>query len=270
MKVAIFFAVFAFVCVLVPAENADVKLRVTVTMVDGTSEEYKLDWIDEKKIVVFERGTLKAREFQRSNVASLAFGEDFASKFRAGEEGFVLKNKDVLRGHPTGMDTTTFWIIPQDSKKEERIDREEVLFIQFESRPGTGSSAPKPVEGVSSELVLVVANAWEDAGVDVVEGQKIWFTISDLESYSCGPDAPRVTADGKDPFVRDNRRPMPDEKFCALIARIGKGQPFRVGLTRSPFTADQKGRIFLSVNDYNYNDNVGRLSVYIKTGDINK
>ena len=268
MKITAFVVAVALASVLVYAENTDVKLRVTVTLTNGTTEEYKLDWIDENKIVVFERGTLEPREFRRNDVLSLGFGDDFGNKFREGEEGFVLKDKSVLYGHPTGMDTTTFWIIPRNSKKEEKIAREEVLYIQF-TKSAQKSASPKPVAGESGELVLVVANGWEDSEVDVAEGQQIWFTISDLESYSCGPEAPRVNANGKEPFERDSRRPMPDVNHCALIAKIGKGQPFRVGLTRTPFTASQNGRIFLTVNDYNYNDNVGRLSVYIKTGDRN-
>jgi hypothetical protein len=252
-------------------KEPDIKLRVTVTRIDGTSREYKLDWIDEQKIVVFERGTLEAVEMKRSEVSSLAFGEDHSRKFQPGEEGFVLQDGKMLRGHPTGMDTSTFWIVPEGSRKEERIEREKVAFIQFEKRasdkPVTGGIKPV-VQGDSTELVLVAANAWEDTGLDVTAGQQIWFTVSDLETYSCGPEAPRVNADGKDPLVRDPRRPLPDVKHCALIARVGKGTQFRVGLSRTPFSAPQKGRLFVGLNDFDFQDNLGRLSVYIKTGTV--
>jgi len=111
-------------CVAFAQKEPDIKLRVTVTMTDGSSREYKLDWIDENKIVVFERGTLDAVELKRSDVFSLAFGEDHTRKFQPGEEGFVLVNGSVVKGHPTGMDTGTFWIVPAGSQKEERIERE--------------------------------------------------------------------------------------------------------------------------------------------------
>lgn len=254
------------------ADNPDAKPRVTVTMRDGKAKDYKLDWIDEKKIVVFERTTLDAVTFQRNDVASISFGEDFSGKFRAGEEGFVLKNHTVMKGRPTSMDKDTYWMVPEGSHKEARIQRDDVLFIQFEKQAtgGASSNTSGSAQGVSTSLVLVSSTEWEDTGVDVVGGQKIWFTISGQEMYSCGPDAPRVNADGKDPLVRDNRRPIADSKFCALIGRIGKnGRPFRIGLNLTPFTADAPGRLFVEVNDYDFRDNVGKLSVYIKTGDMN-
>lgn len=265
------FSIFAvFIAVAAFAANEDAKPRITLTLANGKSMDYKLDWIDENKIVVFEHGTLAAVTYKRKEVASISFGEDKSGRFRAGEEGFVLNDGSLLLGHPTSMDIDTYWIVPRGSRKEEKIERGKVVFIQLEKPaaggPGDGSGE---AQGVEKSLTLVVATQWEDTGVDVVEGQKIWFTVSGQEMFSCGADAPRVNADGKDPLVRDPRRPLPDVKHCALIAKIGKGgAPFRVGLNQTPFSADGKGRIYVEVNDFDFNDNLGKVGVYIKTGDM--
>ena len=244
------------------AAKEEVKPHVWVTLTDGKMKEYKLDWIDENKVVVFERDTLAAVTFKRKEVASISFGEDKSGRFRAGEEGFVLNDGSLVMGHPTSMDVDTYWIVPK-GRKEEKIPRDKVVFIQFEKPAGPG------VRGMATSLSLVTAYRWVDTEVDVVQGQKIWFTVSGQELFSCGPDAPRINADGKDPFVRDPRRPLPDAKQCALIAKIGKeGTPFRVGLNVTPFTADQNGRLYIEVNDYDFDDNLGKLNVYIKTGDM--
>ena len=245
------------------AAKEDVKPHVWVTLTDGKTKEYKLDWIDENKVVVFERDTLAAVTFKRKEVSSISFGEDKSGKFRTGEEGFVMNDGALVLGHPTSMDIDTYWIVPKGSSKEEKIKRDKVVFIQFEKPAGPG------VRGIATSIALVTATRWEDTGVDVVQGQKIWFTVSGQEMFSCGPDAPRINADGKDPFVPDARRPLPDAKECALIAKIGKeGTPFRVGLNVTPFTADRNGRLYIEVNDYAFDDNLGKLNVYIKTGDL--
>lgn len=249
------------------AENEDRKPRVTVTLADGSTREYKLDWIDEGKVVVFERDTLKAVTFKRKEVASLAFGEDQSGKFKVGEEGLVMSDGAVVKGHPTSMDIDTYWIVPQGSSKQEKIPRDKVVFIQLEKRMETGKGAGGSKD-VSTSIALVPSTQWADTGVAVEQGQRIWFTVSDQQVFGCGPDAPRVNADGKDPLVRDTRRPLPDVKQCALIAKIGQdGTPFRVGLNLTPFVADRKGKVFVEVNDYDFRDNVGRLDVYIKTGE---
>jgi hypothetical protein len=249
---------------LVAAREA-VKPRITLTLTDGKSSDYKLDSFDEKKVVVVRRDTLASVKFKRKEVSSISFGEDKSARFQVGEEGLVLDDDTLLRGHPKGMDIDTYWIVPEGSHKKEKIGKERVAFIQFKKPAGVAT------RGMSTGLRLFTADGWKDTGVDVGQGQKFWFTVSSEETFPCGrgPDATQVNADGKDPFVPDPRRPLPDVKQCALIAKIGKeGPPFRVGLSVTAFTADQEGRLYIEVNDYDFEDNQGKLNVYIKTGDL--
>ena len=55
MRFGFFVCIFLFLFHSAFAANPDAKLRVHLTLRDGSSEDYKLDWVDEQKIVVFEK-----------------------------------------------------------------------------------------------------------------------------------------------------------------------------------------------------------------------
>jgi hypothetical protein len=60
--------------------------------------------------------------------------------------------------------------------------------------------------------------------------------------------------------------PLPQSLAGALIGRIGNGQPFGIG-NQTSIVMPAAGRLFLGINDDNFNDNSGEFRVEItRTG----
>ena len=107
-----------------------------------------------------------------------------------------------------------------------------------------------------------------DAGIDVRAGDQITFTASGTivagqRAGSVGPEGGRSTGFGS--II--GTRPVPSAGVGALIGYIRTvdgqtSQPFFIGNSLT-WTAPADGRLFLLVNDDNYNDNSGAFTVHI-------
>jgi hypothetical protein len=259
------FVVIAFLLVplLAAAERErDVKYPVAVRLKDGRTQSLKLDWIDDNKVVGFTHGDLRPVTNVRNQVASISFDGDQSDKFTRGQEGLITRKGYIVIGHVTMTGANTISVKPQEGRSQEFAESE-VAFINLGEVEHKGQH---PAEGLMA--VVPATEQWTDTRIDVRKGQRIWFTVSPRDLVSCSPQLQDVNADGADPFFSDSRRPLPDIKACALIAKTGgQGKPFRVGLNSTPFTADEDGRIYLGLNDYDFRDNSGRLTVYIRLGE---
>jgi hypothetical protein len=108
-----------------------------------------------------------------------------------------------------------------------------------------------------------------DTGIDLRAGDQV--TVTATGNITAGQRAGVVSADGgrqgASAVFGVSRRPVPTAGVGALIGYLLQPngqptQPFLIG-SQSTFTAQVDGRLYLAVNDDNYNDNSGSFSVRI-------
>jgi hypothetical protein len=107
-----------------------------------------------------------------------------------------------------------------------------------------------------------------DTGIDVRSGDQITFTatgtvVAGQRAGSVGPDGGRSSGFGS--IV--GTRPVPNAGVGALIGYIrtadGQTQLFFIGSSLT-YNATVDGRLYLAINDDNYNDNSGSFTVRIR------
>ena len=108
-----------------------------------------------------------------------------------------------------------------------------------------------------------------DTGIDVRAGDQVTFTatgvvVAGQRAGSVGPEGGRSTGFGS--IV--GTRPVPSAGVGALIGYIRtldgqSSQPFFVG-SQLTFSVTVDGRLYLAINDDNYNDNSGSFNVRIR------
>lgn len=234
---------------------------VTVIYRDGRSEKAKLNSFNANDVVIFTEASNKRMEqvtIPRVKVNGLSFDEqNHTDRFGPGEEGFVMKDGRVLKGIAEGLDSTTFWRRLSPGGKTERLDRDQVLFIQFR-KPGEPSEPSRPQK---TTVEVSAKQAWTVTGVTVKKGQKVSFFVDASKPIMCGGVA-NVNADGVNPFTPDPKRPLNQDKACALIAKTGS-DIFRVGTMQTPFEVKQDGQLLLGINDWKLTNNFGVFVVTI-------
>jgi hypothetical protein len=137
-------------------------------------------------------------------------------------------------------------------------------------RGNRGNQFPSDTGGTPREVSISVPgnSRGTDTGIDLRSGDNV--TITATGSVTAGrragvvsPDGGRATGFGS----IAGTYPVPGVGVGALIGyiRLPNGQisqPFAIGSQRS-FTAQSEGRLFLLINDDNYNDNSGNFDVRI-------
>jgi len=124
--------------------------------------------------------------------------------------------------------------------------------------------------GRSEREVVVPGNSRStDTGIDVRAGDQITFTASGTvvagqRAGSVNPEGGRTSGLGS--II--GTRPVPSAGVGALIGYIRtldgqSSQPFYIGSQLS-FTVPVDGRLYLGINDDNYNDNSGSFTVQIR------
>ena len=127
-------------------------------------------------------------------------------------------------------------------------------------------------EQVSPDAIVIPSNVpWADTGIDVVAGKPLTIVgkgrvaVSKLKKVKDDSECevgPRGTffygnrlVEQEFPLAAAGSGPAPC--FC-LIGRIGNGPAFYVGRERS-WIAEQTGRLWLGINDFDVTDNVGEF-----------
>lgn len=133
---------------------------------------------------------------------------------------------------------------------------------RFPGGPGRGSGR------VERDVSVPGNSRGVDAGIDVRAGDQITFTASGTivagqRAGTVGPEGGRSTGFGS--II--GTRPVPNAGVGALIGYLRmldgqNSQPFFIGSSLT-WTAPADGRLYLLVNDDNYNDNSGAFSVHI-------
>ena len=112
--------------------------------------------------------------------------------------------------------------------------------------------------------VVVSANVpWVDAGIEVRDGQQIFFRAAGQVTWGKGrKDGPE--GEKNSPF--NPGRPIPNRPGASLIGKVGdrSGDPFFIGDQQGAIRMRGNGRLFLGINDDNLRDNTGnwRVTVY--------
>jgi hypothetical protein len=117
-------------------------------------------------------------------------------------------------------------------------------------------------------FTLPSTQEWTDTGVTVPAG--ILLKIAASGTVDITATHP-VTPAGDQTCVPSTRFPgispafvAPGQACWSLVARIGDGPPFEVGVSTTVTTAS--GRLYLCVNDNNFTDNSGSWAVTMKEG----
>ncbi len=135
-------------------------------------------------------------------------------------------------------------------------------------------SAPVIVsdEQVSPDALVIPANVpWADTGIDVVAGEPLTIVgkgrvaigklkkVKDDAETEVGPNGTFFYSDAisGQPFPLPAAGKGPAPCFC-LVGRIGHGPVFYVGAERS-WVAQQTGRLWLGINDYDVAGNIGEF-----------
>jgi len=113
----------------------------------------------------------------------------------------------------------------------------------------------------SKKIMLLAVEKWIDTEIDVLIGQDLLFSASG--SIYINPKV--MVYQAGEAFVDwNNKKPLPNQPTGAVIGKIGKnGKPFYIGDDKAPFQIAEKGRLFIGINDYEYNDNDGKFTVTI-------
>ena len=154
----------------------------------------------------------------------------------------------------------------QDQNGDGELTRSELTNAEVSA--ASGAANPVGTTGTRGrstagepQVIVDAARGWVDTGYDLRAGDVVSIQATGTVTLSTGG------SDVADPAgSRTNRRatsaPLPDEPAGALIARIGNGQAMMVG-SRRTITANNAGRLYLSVNDDFFDDNRGQYSVVI-------
>ena len=111
------------------------------------------------------------------------------------------------------------------------------------------------------EVNVSARNQWTDSGVQVRNGQTIYFEASGKIRWGRDrQDGP----DGENNSPRNPNRPIPGRPAAALIGRVGDDAPFFIGSDTQGIRVRGSGTLFLGVNDETFEDNSGsfRVTVY--------
>jgi hypothetical protein len=146
-----------------------------------------------------------------------------------------------------------------------RIDRDEVIRIEFEDGRGGNNSSNsfgRP-SGMRERTVTVPANsAWNDTGVDVRAGQTVYFQSTGEVRW--GKDR-RDGPEGERNSPSNPNRPMGNRNAAALIGKIGSGSGdmFFIGNETGAMRVRGSGRLYLGINDDVLTDNSGNFRVVV-------
>jgi hypothetical protein len=146
-----------------------------------------------------------------------------------------------------------------------RVDREEVVRIEFDNRGGGGGGGDfgggRP-PGMRERTVNVAANVpWSDTGIDVRSGQTVYFNANGEVRW--GRDR-RDGPEGENNSPRNPGRPMPNRPGAALIGRVGdSNDPFFIGGDNGGIRVRSSGRLYLGINDEVLTDNSGAFRVTV-------
>jgi hypothetical protein len=229
-----------------------------------------------------ERGT-EERSFGLEMVAVIAWVTDRPSvdELRAlPDDGHVvvLRNGTSQQGRMVQLRPEVLrWLTMRGQTEEIRVtniarlylnaDRARAIFNYRPDKPAqpAGGAAPPPDSWGNKKTgtISVAGNqAWTDVGLDVRNGDRLTFGAAGQIRLSA--NRTHISSPAGAGATRSPNYPVPTAPVGALIARVGDGAPFLIGMARTSFTMQGNGRLYLGINDDDVRDNSGAYQVNIQ------
>ncbi len=250
-------------CIAFITSAADKKPAVMISFVDGTEHRFRLDHIDETRVVVLKAGFQRKVIFSPSEIVWMRFRPEVKTKVPEGQAGVVLADGSILNGLPVWMDDQSYWIELNDRKRK-RVELKKVIFIKFANSKDAIRIPTVSTDAIASRVSVSATKEWTNTNLLIKKGEKIWFTVGDYSTVNCSNALQSVSASGV-PNLLNESTSIPSSNLCSLIGKIGEeGKPFLVGFARTPVAAENSGNLYLGVNDNNFKDNSGALDVFVK------
>ena len=203
-----------------------------------------------------------------------------AAGVAAAADTLVMRNGDQLRGQLVAIRNGEVEFREERgfNSRTVRVDLREVRRIDFDdeygsrgNRPGDarGPQDPRrdqregPAPGMREREVVVSADVpWVDSGIEVRDGQQIYFRAVGQVTWGKGrKDGP----EGERNSPTNPNRPIPNRPGASLIGKVGDRSRdfFFIGAEQGPIRVRGSGRLFLGINDDNFRDNTGNFRVTI-------
>lgn len=186
----------------------------------------------------------------------------------------ALRNGQTRRGRLVDLigGTTVRWAGPDRRNQDVPIREVSRVYLNadasraifdFQRQPGASTSAwPAPPPPPGSGGVLVQANQpWTDTGIMVRKGQNVRFVAVGQIRFREGEG--QLANPNGNPEVRNPQFPVPALPVGGLIAKVGDSAAFPIGMSGSPITMPETGRLMLGINDDQFHDNQGAFRVTI-------
>jgi hypothetical protein len=238
------------------------KPAVMIGLVNGKEIRFRLDQIDENKVIGIKPGPERII-LSRSEISWMRFRPEVPKKIPVGQEGVLLSDGTIIIGSPVHMDEKYFWIEDLDFKRKQ-IETKKVVFIQLANSKDAIRIPSASKNAITAHVRVDASRNWTRTNLMARSGEQIWFTVGDDTLSYCSDSSKPTTAAGV-PDHSNRSLPVPDANLCALIAKIGEqGKPFLIGFQRTPFIPETSDQIFLGVNDSSFDDNKGQFDVFVK------
>jgi len=112
-----------------------------------------------------------------------------------------------------------------------------------------------------AKITLKGNTKWLNTGINIRDNQSILFSVSGAIHIN---KRKQVFQDGELEVKWNKNKTLPVQSTGAVIAKIGKdGKPFYIGSNKTPIRCNSKGKLFIGINDFNFDDNSGNFIVKI-------
>lgn len=151
-----------------------------------------------------------------------------------------------------------------------RFPLSEVWKMEFNQRENEGLISPFEIESSytkfrqgknSKTFEIMGSQAWLDTGINVRIGQEVLFSVTGSINID---QETKVFQNGELNLTLNRNKPLPNHPTGALISKVGeKGEPFYVGDDKAPFHMIQNDRLYIGINDFDFEDNSGSFKVIV-------
>ncbi len=221
----------------------------------GTSDKDMTFPIDQVAVIDFVGGRPAQTEMSQLGAGQMLVMRDgrtqqgrFVNLVRG--DTLVWENQTGQRQEYAIRDVSRVYLNPQSAR----------TVFNDRGRPGGAVATAGRLAGGTSVRVDA-KQGWTDTGITVKAGDRIAFQASgEIQFGRYGGQT--ATPDGN-PAERRATYPDPTVPVGALIGRVGNGAPFGIGTQTQPLAMPASGRLMLSVNDNELDDNNGFFTVVI-------